>query len=375
MDYFTKFIIDNFILLCVGIVVVLNCIQYYHRQKRISLYSILIISGALVLALSRSFELYSRDIKNVTLTTLFSIIGYILRPIILYFFILMNWDNKKTRDVILSSIPFVILAIIYSLSFVPGAKEYVINFTINDQGDVTFGGGWLRFSSHVLAGVYLGWLLVISLSRLRAKHFVHGLAILICALFVIFAVVIETFFDSNNEIYLLNGTIAVAALTHYLFSFIEKTQMDSLTGMYNRETFYRDFPRMDKTTDGIIQFDLNGLKYINDTFGHHEGDVALASISRIILKTANRGMYAYRLGGDEFIVLANNCSVLEMLDIVKRIREQIRETNYYCSIGYAYRQNRDISLKDLSKEAEKMMYEDKTEFYKTAPFKRRKTDS
>ena len=375
MNYFKEFLIDNFILLCAGIVVVLNSIQFIHRHRRISFYSILIIIGTLLLAVSHTLELYSRSIVNIPLTTLFSITGYILRPVVLYFFILMNWENKKTHEVVLSALPFLLLTIIYSLSFVPGAKEYVVNYTINDQGNVAFGGGFFRYSSHIFSGVYLGWLLIISLSKLRRKHFVNGIAILICALFVVLAVVIETFFDDTDEIYLLNGTIAVAALSHYLFSFIEITQVDSLTGMFNRETFYRDLPKMENVANGVIQFDLNGLKYINDNFGHHEGDVALASVSHIILKNTNRNMYVYRLGGDEFIILATYCSFEEIMDVVKNIKEAISTTKYYCSIGYSFRQIGSVSLKDLSKEAEKMMYEDKAEFYKTAPFKRRKTDN
>ena len=374
MNYFKEFIIDNFILLCAGIVVILNCVQYYQRQKRISLYSILIVVDALLLAIAHTMELYSKEIKSVPLTTLFSIIGYILRPIAIYFFILMNWENKKPREIIFSCIPFVPLIIIYCLSFVPGVKEYVVNFTINDNGDVAFGGGWLRFTSHVFSGLYLGWLLFISLSRLRAKHFVDGLAIITCAVFVVLAVVIETFMDTEYEIYLLNGTIAVAALTHYLFSYIEKTQIDALTGMFNRETFYRDLPKMENTASGVIQFDLNGLKYINDTLGHHEGDLALSTVSHIIIENETKNMYAYRLGGDEFIILAINSSTNEIVDTVNKIREAISKTKYYCSIGYAYRQNNSINLRDLSKEAEKMMYNDKAEFYKTAPFNRRKAN-
>ena len=129
---------------------------------------------------------------------------------------------------------------------------------------------------------------------------------------------------------------------------------------------------MGERATGVIQFDMNGLKYINDNLGHLEGDKALSTIALIILKSTKRSMYAYRLGGDEFTVVVNNSSEEEIQKAITKFKENLAKTPYHCSIGYAHRQDKNIDFIDLLKEAEKKMYQDKEEFYKNANFERRK---
>ena len=195
-----------------------------------------------------------------------------------------------------------------------------------------------------------------------------------CALFVVLAVVLESFIYSDREVHVLNATIMVGTLSYFFYLYRERSQIDSLTGTYNRETYYHDLVKMEKTVNGVVQFDMNGLKYINDNFGHFEGDKAISTIAQIIMKYAKRNMYVYRLGGDEFLLLAVNVNEDDILNIISKIKEDIGRTDYYCSIGYAYKGNRVLSLYDLCKEAEKSMYEDKANFYKNSPFERRKAE-
>ena len=349
-----------------------NSIQYFKRQKRISLFSILIVSCALLLALVCSFELLSKEHSNIAGATTFAIIGYTFRPLVIYFFILMTLRGKTKKYYLLLAVPLFINLIVYLLALVPSIKEQIFYFSYKDDGSgIAFGGGPLRFTSHIISTLYLIFLVYISVSHLRAKHFAHSIAILVCAAFVVTSVVLETFFDVDGELQLLNTTIGVSAITYYLYSYIERTQFDALTGLFNRETYYHDLPRMGKSLSGVIQFDLNGLKYINDNFGHLEGDKALSSVAELILKNSTKNMYVYRLGGDEFILLALNCSEEVILETIKRFKDDLDKTNYHCSTGYSYRNN-SVDALEMVKEAEKRMYEDKEEFYKTAEFDRRK---
>ena len=123
---------------------------------------------------------------------------------------------------------------------------------------------------------------------------------------------------------------------------------------------------------GVIQFDMNGLKYINDNYGHMEGDRALSTIAEVISKAAKRNMYVYRLGGDEYIILCHNGTEEDIIETVTRFKELIGKTEYHCSYGYSYRpKNKEITITELLKEAEKKMYEDKERFYKNASIERR----
>ena len=93
------------------------------------------------------------------------------------------------------------------------------------------------------------------------------------------------------------------------------------------------------------------------------------------IATATRKMYVYRLGGDEFTMLALNTTEEELKEVLDKIKEDINEVDYFCSMGYAYRNDPSISMDDLLKEEEEeKMYIDKANFYKTAKFDRRKAD-
>ena len=192
-----------------------------------------------------------------------------------------------------------------------------------------------------------------------------------CALFIILAVVIETFINNGADVYLLNSTVAVTALEYYIFLYTEQTQVDSLTGLFNRETLFLDIERMGRSITGIIEFDMNGLKYLNDNFGHAEGDKGIKTITETIKNAAKKDMYIYRVGGDEFAVLAINTSEEEIKETIAKFTEELSKTSYYCSVGYAYRGHENISFNEMNKEAEKRMYKAKDEFYKNSPFERR----
>ena len=372
MEWVKSFFVDNFILLCIGIIMLLNSFQRIRQHRRISIYTILIISCTLFLAVARTVENYCRNIPDPTWSLFFSIMGYLFRPVCLYLFILLALPEKKGKWFWLTALPLLAVFIIYSLGYVPGVREAVVYFTINGEGTYCiFHGGPLRYASHVISLGYLIWMIVISVSSLRRWHFNRGLTILGCALFVVLSVVLESFLNKDNSIYLLNSTIAVSTLFYYLHLYTEKTQIDTLTGLYNRETYYLDRKSMEKTVSGVILFDMNGLKYLNDHEGHAEGDKALSTIASCVLKAASRKMYVYRMGGDEYLLLASNCKEEEITSTISEFEGLLAQTPYHCSTGYAMKNDPSQTLDDLMKVAEEHMYAQKADYYKTAGIERR----
>ena len=373
MDYLKFYIVTNFIFLYVALVLIVVTIQRYKQHPKLSAYLIAIIALDFILTIITLLQLISSDIASVELATVVAMLGYSLRPVCIYLFIFMVTTPRNKYLKYYALIPLVLNALLYIGMFIPGLKEYIVYYVPNEDGSaISFNGGPLRFSSHLISLIYLGVLVYISLFKLRAKHLGHGLAVLFCAVFVILAVVIESFFNSNNEVYLLNPTIAVSAMVYYLYLYVERTQFDTLTGLFSRETYYRDIPKMDKSITGVIELDMNGLKYINDKYGHFEGDKAIATIAECIQKSINRSMYAYRLGGDEFLIFVTGGDEELLTQTVDKFKTYLKITKYHCSIGYAYRKNRSMNITDLMKQAEEAMYRDKEEFYKDAKFERRK---
>ena len=372
MNYVFDYFVRYFILLCAASVLYVISIQRFKSHKRISICMIAVVSATLFLSAANIVEDYAKDICNVQLATIFSWIGYVIRPALVFLFIAMCATKFTKKQLILALIPLAINFVIFIGAFIPGIKEHIYYFITNEERtEILFQGGYLRYSSHITALFYLGWVIYLSIAKLRAKHFFHAIGSLVCALFIILAVVIETFFNGGADVYLLNSTVAVSALEYYIFLYTEQTQMDTLTGLYNRETLFLDIDRMGRSITGIIEFDMNGLKYLNDNFGHAEGDKGLKTITDIAKKAAKGNMYIYRVGGDEFAILAVNATEEEIKETIAEFTEEISKTSYYCSVGYSYRGNSNMSFADLNKDAEKKMYKAKDEFYKNSPFERR----
>ena len=140
---------------------------------------------------------------------------------------------------------------------------------------------------------------------------------------------------------------------------------DDMTGLYNRRFF--DF-LIDKyeTQDvevGIVFIDLNNFKLLNDTYGHLFGDKALKEVANII-KTSIRNIdYAFRFGGDEFVVmLFSDRRVLQK--VAQRIKNRIskvkiKDINVTCSVGYAHYPTDSSDLYEVVDIADKRMYKEK----------------
>lgn len=148
-------------------------------------------------------------------------------------------------------------------------------------------------------------------------------------------------------------------------------QKDELTGLYNRRGFLtlagqqmRLAQRMNKS--GMVFFiDLDGLKRINDTWGHDEGDSAIRASAEILRQTFRNMDILARMGGDEFTVFTVDTDEDFVSVLTRRIEQNIREYNRYSgkpyqlslSIGYAsYTQDSQADVDSLMKAADSMLY-------------------
>lgn len=182
---------------------------------------------------------------------------------------------------------------------------------------------------------------------------------------------------------LLNVGSKLSAMQSTLEKFMaymnKKAYTDMLTGVNNATAYYSVIEH--KTEDikngtadfAVIIFDLNGLKKINDEYGHAVGDsYILASVN--IMSEALGKENIYRVGGDEFIVVIDNASQ-QMVDVIfKRLDEatvtenkkpRIFSEKVTFSKGAAiFDPNRDKAFNDVFKRADSAMYDNKENFYK-----------
>jgi diguanylate cyclase (GGDEF)-like protein/PAS domain S-box-containing protein len=143
---------------------------------------------------------------------------------------------------------------------------------------------------------------------------------------------------------------------------------DALTGLLNRHVCEEACVTMDKEEYlplGIIYADLNCLKLANDAFGHQEGDVLLKATAKILKENAGENGEAYRLGGDEFIILLMNTNARDVEEHVKQIEHACRSwragglISPSMALGSSIKIHGDQKLHDVIKEAEDIMYSNK----------------
>ncbi|TXT18856.1 MAG: PAS domain S-box/diguanylate cyclase (GGDEF) domain-containing protein [Erysipelotrichaceae bacterium] len=142
---------------------------------------------------------------------------------------------------------------------------------------------------------------------------------------------------------------------------------DHLTGLYNRRFFEAELQRLDVSRNyplAIIMGDVNGLKLINDSFGHEMGDQLLIKTAEVFNAQLREDEISARLGGDEFAILLPKTN----LDVAKRITKRLTEAltqekvaNIAISIsfGICVKDNPNEPISEVLKKAEDNMYRTK----------------
>ncbi|TGE32187.1 HD domain-containing phosphohydrolase [Desulfosporosinus sp. Sb-LF] len=142
---------------------------------------------------------------------------------------------------------------------------------------------------------------------------------------------------------------------------------DQLTGLYNRRFFEEELKRLDVARNyplTLVMADVNGLKLINDSFGHAIGDELLKNVAEVLCKGCRDDDIIARLGGDEFVILLPNTDAAETEQILKRInslalQERVGSIEISISFGYEIKRYEKEDILELFKKAEDYMYKRK----------------
>lgn len=144
---------------------------------------------------------------------------------------------------------------------------------------------------------------------------------------------------------------------------------DALTGLYNRFALKRFQDRYTKSgLYSVVMMDMDGLKIINDTFGHLSGNHAICITADVIRESVKKDDLIVRFGGDEYMVLSR-CTEKSYWEeqraevnrtLIKYVEQQKLPYKLGVSIGYAiYDRECDTSFEDCCSRADKEMYEEK----------------
>jgi diguanylate cyclase (GGDEF)-like protein len=171
--------------------------------------------------------------------------------------------------------------------------------------------------------------------------------------------------------YVVNATVLVliGLVLHVTFS--ERSRLrrlayrDTVTGLYNRNGLDRFWKKYNgKGNLAVMSLDLDYFKEVNDTFGHHMGDMLLRAVGKDLKRVTNKHQQAYRVGGDEFMIILKNCEpdtveILAGLILGKICRPYYIEGQDIAitgSIGISMAEGQRADQRRMQKEADVAMY-------------------
>jgi diguanylate cyclase (GGDEF)-like protein len=184
--------------------------------------------------------------------------------------------------------------------------------------------------------------------------------------------------------YLIKGQVNSDLLKRTLMYAIERKRAeeelraqslkDELTGLNNRRGFFVlaqqqiKLAKRKKMGFYLLFADLDGMKWINDNLGHHEGDKALKEIADVFRKTFRESDIIARIGGDEFAILAIEAQKNSVETLSDRLQKRLKDFNeeqkygfeLSLSIGVAYYDpEHPAMIGKMLEQADKLMYEQK----------------
>ncbi len=278
---------------------------------------------------------FHNHLYSIERITFYSIITFYWIGVFLFTITLRTGLNKRCSDPSLTVAQMLwgtsfLLTIIYLLN------EWRGLMLMAYFGMLSFGYFKLRFREFLSVALFavLGYTLIILYIFLYEPQRIH--INLELAQLLAFSCTIAVMLYTGSSIHRLrektkNQYVALQAALE-LNQTLATT--DELTGLYNRRYFIEKLAQQKalserNDSDFILCFcDLDYFKQINDTFGHHTGDIVLQKFAEILKSSIREIDYAARFGGEEFVCLLVNTDIENAIKVTERIRKSLAEFNF-----------------------------------------------
>ena len=363
----SNFFASNIPLFSICLVLILISIRNFKVRKKESIYFLIFTGILLILSVVVVMEQYASVTGNIYLATIFTSIGYAARPVLILIFILLANMNEK-RSIWHYRVFIGLLcinALVYVIPWffnVPWMSTAVFHYELVDGKAVFQYGGFLNYSFHAISLFFLVVLIYFSIASFQGKHRRDGIVLILCGLIILATVITEMVLQRTDLLNIISG---ICIMIDYIFIISINASRDPLTRLYDRRTYYEDLTKYQNLINGIIHLDMNELKYYNDNYGHEAGDEALVSLANIFTSSiVSKNMCAYRLSGDEFLILMFQGKKEQLDEVVNNIKEQLSTSKYSAAMGsYFIEKGDNTTFDEAMKKAEKLMYKDKNEYY------------
>ena len=205
------------------------------------------------------------------------------------------------------------------------------------------------------------------------RHYVDNrrrsdrLMLISCALLCL----LSSYMDATHGGVRLHEAILISSIFFYLFLRSYDVRRDALTTILNRQSLYEDCAALDKSICAAASLDMNGLKILNEKEGHRAGDAALKEIGVCLRESMGPDIRAYRIGGDEFVVLFFRRDEEGIRNVLESIQAAVANAGYSISYGYVLREEGE-SAETMILRSDMKMFEQKAQFYREKSHDRRR---
>lgn len=366
MDVFLRIDINLVAMVLLGITCLIACGRLDMKDQ---LNRAFLVSGVIII-LELLFESTTCIINGrpepwaVPVSAVLHICLFSVAPVLAYFWFLMirHWvvseDKTSRRKNLLLLIPAAVNLILVLLS--PG---YGMVFYLDSDAVYHRGPSFIVF---VLV-VYFYFLCSVVLICLRREKVVKEefIPLLIVGILPMIGGILQSMFYG---LLLMWSSAGFSLIVVYIFLQQRMVHLDDLTGAWTRGTFEyvlsRKARRKKNDVFGLILLDMDGLKAINDRYGHFEGDYALKTTVQLIKSVLRKGDIIARTGGDEFLIILD-CDSRERIDqTIERIEMTLKQHNettkkdyrLECSIGAELFDSGFTDVDHLMRRVDELMY-------------------
>ena len=185
---------------------------------------------------------------------------------------------------------------------------------------------------------------------------------------------------ANHAVHRLFQATSVLSIVIVVLILIQREMLSRLlvnafrdiTGVHNKKSLEKKIQDLNNRPDtfnvGVMMFDLNNLKHVNDTFGHEKGDEFIQAFTYCLTRILNQHSFLARYGGDEFVLIQEDTDEKELQQMIRQLDDLVREYNSHSSLSLSYAVGYEVSyrnhyfmMEDLMNTADKKMYKDKAQ--------------
>lgn len=317
-------------------------------------------------------------IQSVKLIVLFTCLNNFMAVFTAYIVFVITYQKRKdvirSKDIklFLLSLPFIVITYFVITSPFNGYIQFL-----------TFSGDFVpgRFYSLLIGSIgfysVLGMINFLSIMVDLKKRF-SDFSVSSIDRILLYIIVSVPFVIAPANLFLHTNYISVAyAIAFFYLMTIHqhlRNSIDDLTTLNNRNELKSYLSSLMSLSDSqrkktfMLFIDLNKFKYINDNYGHNEGDIVLIEISRLLKYVADSfNCFLCRYGGDEFILIKKNADEEKAISVCAFIDKAVSDLSdlliapYELSVstGFVRFDSRFTSVQDFIDAADKLMYENK----------------